>query len=122
MAADIHEPGVSSEDSSSKSKDSGGLTPEHQKYLLQRHGTLELDPVPSADPDDPYNWPTWKVRFSERFRQISGCLYLEESHQSDTHRSTMHLRSIHRSRHNSSPGGSGRRVWHLSPTDFLSDI
>jgi hypothetical protein len=33
----------------------------HQDYLLQRHGTLELDPIPGMGPDDPYNWPEWKV-------------------------------------------------------------
>ncbi|KAG2411999.1 hypothetical protein HFD88_009555 [Aspergillus terreus] len=32
----------------------------HQEYLLERHGTLELDPIPSMDPADPYNWPGWK--------------------------------------------------------------
>ncbi|KAF2096303.1 MFS transporter [Rhizodiscina lignyota] len=43
--------------------DDGGaadLSPEHREYLLQRHGTLNLDPIPSADPADPYNWPAWK--------------------------------------------------------------
>lgn len=33
-----------------------------ENYLIQRHGTYELDPLPSADPADPYNWPEWKVR------------------------------------------------------------
>lgn len=37
------------------------LSTSHRDYLLQRHGTLHLDPVPSMDPADPYNWPTWKV-------------------------------------------------------------
>lgn len=37
-----------------------GITQEHRDYLLQRHGTLELDPIPSADPADPFNWPAWK--------------------------------------------------------------
>lgn len=36
------------------------LSPEHREYLLQRHGTLALDPIPSADPAEPYNWPIWK--------------------------------------------------------------
>ncbi|KAF2721830.1 MFS general substrate transporter [Polychaeton citri CBS 116435] len=36
------------------------LTQEHREYLLKRHGTLDLDPMPSADPADPYNWPLWK--------------------------------------------------------------
>ncbi|KAJ5761046.1 Major facilitator superfamily domain general substrate transporter [Penicillium odoratum] len=32
----------------------------HREYLLARHGTLELDPIPSMGPADPYNWPEWK--------------------------------------------------------------
>ncbi|KAJ7615307.1 major facilitator superfamily domain-containing protein [Roridomyces roridus] len=36
------------------------LSPEHQHYLLQRHGTLDLDPMPSMDPADPYNWSNSK--------------------------------------------------------------
>ncbi|KAJ5167707.1 uncharacterized protein N7482_003301 [Penicillium canariense] len=32
----------------------------HREYLLERHGTLELDPIPSMGPADPYNWPEWK--------------------------------------------------------------
>ncbi|KAH8805118.1 major facilitator superfamily domain-containing protein [Xylogone sp. PMI_703] len=27
---------------------------------VQRHGTLDLDPLPSESPDDPLNWPVWK--------------------------------------------------------------
>lgn len=38
------------------------LSEEHRQYLLARHGTLELDPVPSMHDADPYNWPSWKVR------------------------------------------------------------
>lgn len=37
------------------------LSKPHRDYLLERHGTLDLDPVPSMDAADPYNWPTWKV-------------------------------------------------------------
>ncbi|KAF7182849.1 hypothetical protein CNMCM7691_002593 [Aspergillus felis] len=36
------------------------LSESHRAYLLQRHGTLDLDPLPSMDPADPYNWPLWK--------------------------------------------------------------
>ncbi|KAF9894709.1 hypothetical protein FE257_006599 [Aspergillus nanangensis] len=36
------------------------LSSAHRQYLLQRHGTLDLDPMPSMDDADPYNWPTWK--------------------------------------------------------------
>ena len=34
---------------------------DHEQYLLSRHGTLFLKPLPSADPADPLNWPGWKV-------------------------------------------------------------
>lgn len=33
----------------------------HRDYLMERHGTLELDPIPGMSPADPYNWPEWKV-------------------------------------------------------------
>lgn len=33
----------------------------HRDYLLERHGTLDLDPIPGMGPADPYNWPEWKV-------------------------------------------------------------
>lgn len=41
--------------------ETSALSEQHQGYLLQRHGTLDLDPIPSMDPADPYNWPQWKV-------------------------------------------------------------
>lgn len=37
------------------------LSPEHRDYLIQRHGTVDLMPLPFPTPDDPLNWPTWKV-------------------------------------------------------------
>lgn len=36
------------------------LPPDHRDFLLARHGTLQLTPLPSSDPRDPLNWPTWK--------------------------------------------------------------
>ncbi|KAJ5625406.1 hypothetical protein N7510_001715 [Penicillium lagena] len=36
------------------------LSESHKAYLLERHGTLDLDPIPNMDPADPYNWPLWK--------------------------------------------------------------
>ena len=33
-----------------------------ERYIFERHGTLDLIPMPSADPADPLNWPAWKVR------------------------------------------------------------
>ncbi|KAJ7627490.1 major facilitator superfamily domain-containing protein [Roridomyces roridus] len=40
------------------------LSEEHRRYLLERHGTIDLDPMPSLDPADPYNWPTGKKRLN----------------------------------------------------------
>ena len=37
------------------------LSKGHRDYLIERHGTLDLDPVPGISPTDPYNWPAWKV-------------------------------------------------------------
>ncbi|KIM97287.1 hypothetical protein OIDMADRAFT_130692 [Oidiodendron maius Zn] len=31
-----------------------------ERYIFERHGTLDLIPMPSADPADPLNWPAWK--------------------------------------------------------------
>lgn len=39
----------------------GNLSKTHRDYLMERHGTLELDPMPGMSPADPYNWPEWKV-------------------------------------------------------------
>ncbi|KAK6197437.1 major facilitator superfamily domain-containing protein [Scheffersomyces amazonensis] len=39
------------------------LDPEHHDYLMKRHGTVDLDPLPSSDPLDPLNWPDWKKNF-----------------------------------------------------------
>ena len=31
------------------------LSEAHKLYLIERHGTVDLDPIPSMDPADPYN-------------------------------------------------------------------
>ncbi|KAF2403454.1 MFS general substrate transporter [Trichodelitschia bisporula] len=33
---------------------------EHRDYLIDRHGSYNLEPVPSFAGADPYNWPYWK--------------------------------------------------------------
>jgi hypothetical protein len=40
------------------------LSPAHREYLLQRHGTVDLDPIPDMGGADPYNWKTWMVGLS----------------------------------------------------------
>lgn len=37
------------------------LSEEHRQYLLARHGTLDLDPLPGPSEADPYNWTNSKV-------------------------------------------------------------
>lgn len=44
------------------------LSPEHREYLISRHGTTDLSPLPSMDPADPLNWPSWKVLHRASFR------------------------------------------------------
>jgi hypothetical protein len=39
------------------------LSQEHRQYLLQRHGTIDLDPLPTMGAADPYNWPQWKASY-----------------------------------------------------------
>lgn len=53
--------------------DSGALTEDHRQYLIQRYGTVELDPIPDMTDADPYNWPTWKVSSplcQEKFQKL----------------------------------------------------
>jgi hypothetical protein len=45
-------------------------SPSHREYLLMTHKTLDLNPLPSADPADPLNWPAWKVRYSSLLRLL----------------------------------------------------
>jgi len=39
----------------------GDLSDQHRDYLIARHGTVDLNPLPTMDPADPLNWPAWKV-------------------------------------------------------------
>ncbi len=35
--------------------DAGKLCPQHRDYLIARHGTVNLNPLPTVDPADPLN-------------------------------------------------------------------
>ncbi|OCK78496.1 MFS general substrate transporter [Lepidopterella palustris CBS 459.81] len=50
------------------------LSQDHRAYLLERHGTLALDPIPSADPADPYNWPSWKKNINLVLVAFHACM------------------------------------------------
>ncbi|KAJ5923110.1 hypothetical protein N7516_010813 [Penicillium verrucosum] len=36
------------------------LSEEHRQYILVKHGTLDLEPIPNMTDADPYNWPQWR--------------------------------------------------------------
>ena len=44
------------------------LSPAHRDYLIQRHGTFDLDPIPDMGGADPYNWASWMVVLSSPSR------------------------------------------------------
>lgn len=45
--------------------DVNSLSEAHRAYLQQRHGTLELDPIPGFGDADPFNWTLRKVRITD---------------------------------------------------------
>lgn len=51
----------------------GDMSPEHRDYLMARHGTTDLNPLPTMDPADPLNWPSWKVGPSRAFENGTRC-------------------------------------------------
>ncbi|CAJ2504346.1 Uu.00g117400.m01.CDS01 [Anthostomella pinea] len=42
------------------SDSTSSLSSGHKEYILARHGTLELEPMPDMDDADPLNWSSWK--------------------------------------------------------------
>lgn len=50
------------------------ISPEHRQYLIDRHGTLDIDPLPTMSDADPYNWPTWKKTLNLVFVAFHACM------------------------------------------------
>ncbi|KAH5023930.1 hypothetical protein HBI75_152330 [Parastagonospora nodorum] len=50
------------------------LSEEHRQYLIQRHGTLDIDPFPTMSDADPYNWPTHKKVLNLAFVAFHACM------------------------------------------------
>lgn len=98
------------------------LPEEHKAYLLERHGTLELDPVPGFGDADPFNWTSQKVCENARaFVRATNKKQLE-SYQSPPcclshHDGYFHSRfnTIRIQRHRSGPRTE-------SPNDHISDF
>jgi len=45
-------------------KGNDNISESHKQYLLDRHGTFELDPLPSMNDSDPLNW-SWSVKITQ---------------------------------------------------------
>jgi MFS family permease len=50
------------------------LSEEHRQYLIQRHGTLDIDPLPTMSDADPYNWPMYKKILNLAFVAFHACM------------------------------------------------
>jgi MFS family permease len=50
------------------------LSEDHRQYLLRRHGTLDIDPLPTMSDADPYNWPTYKKVLNLSFVAFHACM------------------------------------------------
>lgn len=61
-----------------------GLSIEHREFLIKRHGTVDLMPLPSASPNDPLNWPTWQVSLATYFIFTGTDLIVKENHMFGT--------------------------------------
>ena len=47
------------------------LSEEQRQYILAKHGTLDLEPIPDIADADPYNWPRWRVRDHHSYRPFT---------------------------------------------------
>ncbi|KAF2126130.1 MFS general substrate transporter [Dothidotthia symphoricarpi CBS 119687] len=50
------------------------ISEEHRQYLVQKHGTYELDPLPTMSDHDPYNWSSWKKYMNLFLIAIHACM------------------------------------------------
>ena len=92
--------------------DIDNITPAHREYLLEKYGTLELDPIPDFGDADPYNWPAWKVRSPTQLKD-SSCLsgIIPENHQPSARRLPRHDGHLYRRIHSSSIHTDCRGSW-----------
>ena len=103
--------------------DIDNITPAHREYLLEKYGTLELDPIPDFGDADPYNWPAWKVRSPTQLKDIS-CLsgIIPENHQPSARRLPRHDGHLYRRIHSSSIHTHRRGSWCEPHTSKLPDF
>lgn len=109
------------------------LSKPHRDYLMERHGTLNLDPIPAMDPADPYNWPEWKVRSPVTLKKISDwCssrqltdkmpILTAENYELDPSRLPRMHGYICGSRYHPSILRHSRDIWCLQSASELSDF
>lgn len=100
------------------------LSNEHRQYLLDRHGTFDLNPMPDNSDADPYNWPTWKVCSVHPRTVIQSHLLIvaTESHQPHSRRSPCPDVHIHSRSHHPRLSNHRRGLQHVHPRSQLSHI
>lgn len=131
---DQHIEGIGSETQSKShdpenyvSSDSSGdqtsqLSNEHREYLIHRHGTADLDPIPDMSDADPYNWPTWKVRYFQTPNQPVQLTKYPENNQSRPRSLPRHDGHIHCILNPIRIRQHRRRPTRLRSTHKLSDL
>lgn len=99
------------------------LSEPHKSYLIQRHGTLDLDPIPSMDPADPYNWASWKVSSIILTRPCHKPADRREENRKSSSRCVPCLHgNLHCGGHHLCLREHRRRSGGLDPASELSDI
>ena len=103
--------------------DIADLTPAHREYLLEKYGTLELDPIPDFGDADPYNWPSWKVRSPTELSNVC-CLpgISAENHQPTARRLPRHDGHLYCCVHSGSIHTHRRRSWCEPYTSKLPNV
>lgn len=97
------------------------LSTPHRNYLLHRHGTLDLDPIPSMDPADPYNWPTWKVIYCLSFKPSANPGIIENTQPDPGSLSCLHGHLLRR-RHQHCVRRHFRTIWSFYAAGELLDL
>lgn len=98
-----------------------GLSAEHREYLMARHGTVDLNPLPTMDPADPLNWPAWKVTKELEESSVDKIADMKtETRQPDSCGLQCHDDYIHSSGYHSSLRSLLHGSWNIYHASLLS--
>ena len=106
-----------------KQHDRGAISREHSDYLLARHGTAELDPLPSMNDADPLNWPKAKASPLSRYTytlimRTDSAVIVEDIRARDGSFSG-HDEYVHRSKYSERFRTDQHRLWRLFTNSIL---